>query len=261
MKHPALSKALAAVAGALIAGVAFWAPAPALADDNGRSATGHAHDTSDIWAIARGGRLYDNWMSETEADDPKGTHPAYPAVGKKKGKSTWRCKECHGWDNMGKDGAYSKGSHFSGIKGIRARAGDPPEKLHDVIMDKTHGFTKEMISHSAMEKLALFVSKGQIDMDKYIDRKTKKPRNANVGRGAAFYQTICTNCHGMDGRDINFKNPPKAEYVGTVAKKNPWEALHKIRYGQPGTPMPSLIMLPMQDLLDILAYAQTLPTK
>jgi len=26
------------------------------------------------------------------------------------GKDTWRCKECHGWDYMGVDGAYGSGS-------------------------------------------------------------------------------------------------------------------------------------------------------
>ena len=33
---------------------------------------------------------------------------------------------------------------------------------------------------------------------------------------------------------MNFKTEEKPEYVGTVAVKNPWEALHKIRFGQSG---------------------------
>ena len=44
-------------------------------------------------------------------------------------------------------------------------------------------------------------------------------------------------------------------------RKNPWEALHKIRNGQPGQPMPVLRVLPLQDMVDILAYVQTLPAK
>ena len=54
------------------------------------------------------------------------------------------------------------------------------------------------------------------------------------------YQTVCAVCHGFDGKEINFKDPPKAEYVGTVCKKNPWEGLHKIRFGQPGVGMVAL---------------------
>jgi len=37
--------------------------------------------------------------------------------------------------------------------------------------------------------------------------------------------------------------------------------LHKIRNGQPGMPMPALRVLPVQTLVDILAYTQTLPMK
>ena len=45
-------------------------------------------------------------MAVLGAERPKGTHPAYLAIGKQKGKSTWRCKVCHGWDYMGEDCAY-----------------------------------------------------------------------------------------------------------------------------------------------------------
>jgi thiosulfate dehydrogenase len=49
--------------------------------------------------------------------------------------------------------------------------------------------------------------------------------------------------------------------VGTVGRKNPWEALHKIRFGQPGVGMVALTVLDIEDLVDILAYTQTLPVK
>lgn len=220
----------------------------------------HAHDATNIWDIARGGQLYDNWMAVTEHDAPAGTHPAYPAEGKKSGATTWRCKECHGWDFKGKDGAYAKGSHYTGIKGVRGVIGMEPEKIHQIIMNKTHGYTAEMIPHSAMEKLALFLSVGQIDTDLYIDAKTKKALG-NPRRGAQFFQTICAVCHGFDGKAMNFHTADDPEYVGTVAVDNPWEALHKIRFGQPGVGMIALTALPMDTLVDILAYAQTLPTK
>jgi mono/diheme cytochrome c family protein len=248
------------LAGALVAATAFVAPSLGVADDPEEKGKFHAHDVTDVWDIARGGQLYDNWMSVIEAEKPEASHPAYPKEGKQKGAATWRCKECHGWDYSGKDGAYAKGSHHTGIKGVREVAGVDSEKIHKIIMDKTHGFTVATMPHSAMEKLALFLSKGQINMDQYIDRKSKVARG-DIKRGATFYQTICANCHGFDGKEINFKDPPKVEYVGTVCHENPWEALHKIRFGQPGVPMVAMIALSVQDQVDILAYCQTLPPK
>ncbi len=241
--------------------VTFSVPLTVVADDADRaSASRHAHSATNIWAMARGGQLYDNWMAVMEADAPKQTHPAYPAAGKKKGATTWRCKECHGWDYKGVDGAYAKGSHFTGIKGVRAMVGVEPEKIHKILMNKQHALTEEMMPHSAMEKLALFLSQGQLDTDRYIDKASKAARG-NPRRGAAIFQTVCAVCHGFDGTDINFKAEPKKEYVGTVCAKNPWEGLHKIRFGQPGVGMVALITLPTDDLVDILSYCQSLPTE
>jgi thiosulfate dehydrogenase len=236
------------------------APAALAHEDDHTPASHHAHDTTNIWDVARGGQLYDNWMAVLEADQPGQTHPAYPPTAKKKGPATWRCKECHGWDYKGASGAYASGSHFTGITGLRGVAGMAPEKIHAKIMDGTHGFTKLTMPHSAMEKIALFLSVGQVDTDRYIDAKTKVARG-NPRRGAQFYQTICAVCHGFDGKEINFKDEKKPEFVGTVAVKNPWEALHKIRFGQPGVGMVALIVLDIEDIVDILAYTQTLPVK
>ena len=251
---------LVALAG-LFAALAFTVPMRAIAhEDDHTPASHHAHDLTDVWALARGGQLYDNWMWVLEADEPDQTHPAYPAEGKKKGAATWRCKECHGWDYKGVDGAYGSGSHFTGIKGVRGVVGMDAEKIHAIIMDETHGFTEKTMPHSAMEKLGLFLSRGQIDTDRYIDRQSTTARG-NPRHGAAIFQTICAVCHGFDGTDINFKDEPKTEYVGTVCAKNPWEALHKIRFGQPGVGMVALATLDIDDLVDIVAYCQTLPTK
>jgi len=215
---------------------------------------------TEVFTISRGGQIYDNWMSALEADKPKTTHPSYPKAGKKKGATTWRCKECHGWDYKGKDGAYGKGSHYTGIKGVRAYDGKKGSDVVKIIRNKTHGYTKAMISDSAARKLGLFVTKGQIEMDKYIDRKTKKAKG-DPDHGARLYQTVCSICHGFDGKAINFAKDPKKEYVGTIAKDNPWEGLHKVRHGQPGVPMVATIALNVQDQVDIIAYAQTLPAK
>lgn len=61
-------------------------------------------------------------------------------------------------------------------------------------------------------------------------------------------------CHGADGKTLNFGTPQKPEYVGTVARENSWEFVHKVRFGQPGAD-------PLQEVLDVLAYSQSLPAK
>jgi thiosulfate dehydrogenase len=253
-----------AVAGAVLAWGAGASPAAAAEGEKqvaqAQRPTAPVSSPTNTWAISRGGQVYDKWWDVVEHEPPKETHPAYPAAGKEKGAATWRCKECHGWDYKGADGVYSKGSHFTGIKGVRGVEGIDPARILEIIKDKTHRYTEDMLSRPAMEKLALFLSLGQIDMDRYIDRATKKARGDSL-RGAQFFQTICANCHGYDGKELNFGNEKEPEYVGTVGTENPWEALHKIRFGQPGFPMVALGVLDVQTQVDILSYIQTLPAK
>ena len=215
-----------------------------------------------VWEIANGGILYDDWAATLMISLPDNTHPSYPSTGKQKGGLTWRCKECHGWDYMGKDGAYGKGSRHTGIKGINGMAGKPIDSIKNIVRGNTHRYTKEMLPDKALEHIALFISQGQVVMSNNIDAKTKAAKG-DAKRGARFFQTICAICHGYDGKSINFQHDKHdaPEYIGTVAKDNPWEVLHKIRNGQPGVPMVALPVLDIQEQIDILTYAQTLPTK
>jgi len=197
-------------------------------------------------------------MAVLEQDPPEGNHKLYPAEGKKSGATTWRCKECHGWDYMGKDGAYSGGSHFTGIIGVAGAASKSEDEIAAIIAGPAHG-VGELMSASAIGKVAKFIKFGLIDTSKYIN--ADKTVNGDPAKGAAIYQTVCAVCHGFEGTDYNFGSDDEPEYVGTVAADNPWEALHKIRFGQPGVPMIAMTALDMQEMIDILAYIQTLPTK
>lgn len=208
--------------------------------------------------LARGGVLYDNWMDEKGIKIDK-THPSYPAEGKQKGAATWRCKECHGWDYKGKSGAYGAGSHFTGIKGIRDYANQDPNVIVTILKDDTHALGS-MLSEEDLDSLALFVAFGQIDVDLYIDRKTKKSIG-DLSSGGRVYLSTCTKCHGNDGKEINFKDEKKPEYLGTVANGNPWETLHKVRWGYPGSSMISLVFLELKEQLDVLAFCQALPVE
>lgn len=215
---------------------------------------------SRLATIARGGMLYDKWYAELKMDPPKSTHPSYAtSQGKQKGSGTWRCKECHGWDYLGKDGAYAKGSHFSGIAGIQGSAGGSENAVVASLKGSAHKMG-DLMSEQDLRALAVFVVEGQLDPNPYIDRGSKKAKGS-VANGERIYMTVCTKCHGADGKKINFGDEKEPEYVGTVANDNPWEVLHKLRMGQPGKEMPALLALPVQLLADTLAYSQTLPEK
>ncbi|NQU57371.1 MAG: c-type cytochrome [Rhodospirillales bacterium] len=212
-------------------------------------------------SILRGGMLYDNWFATLGAEKPSATHSQWPASNtKKKGNVTWRCKSCHGWDYMGKDGAYASGSYASGITGIRASDGADAAQVVALLRGETHGFTDAMIPDAELANIAAFVTQGQFELDKYIDRASKKS-NGNAVRGKSYYDSICANCHGSDGKEMNFKTADNPEFLGTLANGNPWEAINKIRHGQPDSQMPALGNFPLKDLNDIVAYIQTLPAK
>jgi len=201
----------------------------------------YADDHTDRDAkIAEGGRLYDKWWQEYDLKEPTSTHPAYPVSGKKKGATTWRCKECHGWDYRGNQGAYSKGSHFTDIIGIQNYNGKPIEDIVSILKDKNHQYDTVMLD-KALRLIALFVSEGQIETTKFIDKKTKKAKG-DFKIGNHVFADKCVRCHGIDGNDINFGDDVEPEYVGTVASKNPWEAIHKIYNGHPGSMMGPKIM-------------------
>ena len=215
--------------------------------------------------IAEGGRLYDKWWAEYDLKKPSSTHPAYPATGKKKGASTWRCKECHGWDYRGSEGAYRKGSHFTGVRGINAYAGRDPNVIMDILKNSVHRYDKVMQDFGLL-RIALFVSKGQFDINPSLDKKTNKV-SGDIKRGKEVFNNRCMDCHGRDGRKRNFKDSLNPEYIGTLANKNPWEAIHKLRNGHPGAfvmgdAMPNMIsQIGTQVQIDLLAYMQTLPRK
>jgi len=205
-----------------------------------------AEETHVEYAVARGGLLYDRWLKVTEGYElPRDTHPKYPSDGKLSKKSTWLCWSCHGWDYKGKDGA-TEAAHGS----ILGAKGKPAAEIIAILKDGNHGFKDGMLSERDFNDMAHFVSSGVIDMDPYIDRQSGKSKG-DVAKGRAYYDTICTRCHGMDGK--------KEATLGSRAKENPWQVFHKIRNGQPMKEMPALFALDPQISADILAYAQQLP--
>ncbi len=215
-------------------------------------------------SIVTGGLLYDKWWSIADgATEPTEDNRLWSLQDSntRSGGDTWRCKECHGWDYKGQGGAYSSGSHYSGFPGVYdAYLTKNKAQLLDTLTggtDYRHDFSSE-ISDVALENLVDFLSEGLINDTDYIDYATKKVVGADIANGNELFDGTCAACHGNDGRLILFH---ETEGVGTLANGNPWETLHKIRFGHPGTAMPSSVASgwSTQDAVDVLGYAQTLP--
>jgi len=216
--------------------------------------TGAAFAEPDQGSIARGGKLYDKWYKVIKVEAPKESHKLYPASNKKYAEdaaSNWRCKECHGWDGLGADGAYSSGSHATGIKGINGMKGGDPAVVVALLKSDAHGYGDKLTEQDLVD-LANFVVDGQIDWSKYIADK-KSTGNADAGR--QVYVTACIGCHGAEG-----KLPTDMPSLGSLTS-NPWEVMHKILNGQPGEAMPALRAIDHQVAADVLAYLSTLPAE
>ncbi|TCS63524.1 c-type cytochrome [Varunaivibrio sulfuroxidans] len=199
-----------------------------------------------VSSIARGGMLYDNWYTVLKAGKPKENHPLWPTANtQEKGANTWRCASCHGWDLKGDNG----------MPGLTKLKDADPAKVIAVLKGKKHAMADEF-SQQDLTDLANFITKGQFDVDKYIDRASGKAKG-NKENGVIYYNTICAKCHGLDG-----KKPKDWDSVmGAITNESPWEALHKIMNGEPGEVMPALRAFGPQLSADILSYAQTLPNK
>ncbi len=213
--------------------------------------------------VSAGGRLYDKWWKEAGLSEPDTDHPlwALQSTNSRSGSATWRCKECHGWDYKGAGGAYSSGSHFTGFPGvIKTGATMSKEELMGILQGSTdyrHDFSS-ILGSEAIEELANFLSEGLINDALYIDYATAELISPDTSHGKVLFDGTCAACHGSDGKQILIDGELS---VGDVARDEPTvEILHKIRFGQPGTEMPSAFVngWSIQDAADVLGYIKAL---
>ncbi|MDH3327208.1 MAG: hypothetical protein OEM38_10885 [Gammaproteobacteria bacterium] len=239
---------------------------------------------------AKGGLLYDSWWDESGASAPTTTHALWPSTNLTAGSTTWRCKECHGWDYRGKEGAYGKaGKHNTGIKGIVEYSGTTMQmttanNVYSYLKkDTSHGFdeTSTIATFSDTEYYALtkfiMTMRDEAKQNKasynFINDTTLATVNGDAIAGKTLYtSTQCTTCHGANGKLLDFADhtstPDAHEFLNNIALENPWKYIHKIRFGQPGpvSNMSGTIQIAstlttdysaIETAVDILAYSQT----
>lgn len=212
---------------------------------------GTPDDPALTWRLAVGGRLYDNWWAVLGGAPPDSTHRRYPAAGPLDGgPETWRCVSCHGWDYRG----------VAGVPGLRSFDGRDADAVARIVRDRTHRYTPAMIPDDALRNLALFITAGQHDTTAFVDPATSAVAGDPV-RGRQIYQNVCAICHNFLGDAEITGEAPDLRTLGAVAARNPAQALHKVRNGQPSADMLALRAFDMQAALDVIAYAQSLPQK
>ena len=216
--------------------------------------------------MIRGGVLYDHWTEVLGVAVPEGDQPLWKmqSTNTRTGGDTWRCKECHGWDYKGVEGAYGSGSHLTGFKGL---LGSQDLSEADIVawLDGTknadHDFSA-YFQEADYRGLAAFIKEGMSDTAAYINADMTV-KGGDPAHGEELFTGVCQACHGEDGKMLNFGDESEPEYLGTIATDNPWEFWHKVTFGQPGGPMPAGLNAgwTAQDIVDLLSYVRTLPTE
>ena len=234
-------------------------------DDDLANVLAYAQTFSEDPALSGGGLLYDKWWAVLGADAPEEDHPLWStqSTNERSGADTWRCKECHGWDYLGTDGAYGSGSHSTGFTGVSGSADMSSEELlawFDGQANPDHDFSAVM-DEFALNALVTFLQQEMTDFTGFINED--KTVSGDPANGRELFNGTCASCHGTDGTKINFGDADDPEYLGTVAAGNPWEFFHKASQGQPDAPMPAGHALgwSMEELADLTAFTQTLPTE
>ena len=80
--------------------------------------------------------------------------------------------------------------------------------------------------------------------------------------GQQLYTEECEDCHGKKGRNENFGDRNAPAYIGTSANNYPIEFFEITNFGDAERKMPGYYDdITLEQIVDTLAYAQTLPTK
>jgi len=218
-------------------------------------------------SVARGGRLYDNWVSEKglgktfSADSPK--TPALDGMGGPNSNGTlddgsgnplantghdYRLKNFFGWDLRGKAGIYGPAAQKKAfvletdlLSDARTQAeilqwleeGDPALPAFGAVLDETDlrdlaAFIVAVRTHAVPQPSDIF------EVDANAPKNYRLLPGADIERGKQTFAARCAECHGSDGAKFPID---EVATVGTLSRTSGYEVWLKILNGHPGSPM------------------------
>ena len=137
----------------------------------------------------------------------------------------------------------------SGRRGLSADLASYDPDTNPTVGDQMPDYS-EIMSDSRIWELTKFLLEEAIDTNTLYDITTTGAyptgsiTYSNIGldgdaaNGDATYANRCAFCHGADGTAI----PVDGSFsVGSFVRKKPYEVHHKVKFGQPGTSMGSLL--------------------
>ena len=215
-------------------------------------------------ALSGGGVLYDKWWTVLGVDEPTGDHPlwATQSTNTRSGPDTWRCKECHGWDYKGADGAYGSGSHFTGFPGILDASSLSSDELLTWLNGEAnpdHDFSAVM-DEMAFDALVTFIQQEMLDSSTYVNDDGTVNGDPDGG------QALCLLARVLDvmvrmAKHLTLARKTSRCLSARWPMKIPWKSSTRRHLGSPEQPMPAALALGWtpQQVADVVAYSQTLP--
>jgi Cytochrome c len=231
-----------------------------------------------------GGQMFDKfWAQET------GWNQSDPNLATfNNSKDFFRCKQCHGWDRLGNAGAYINRAprttrpNVSSVNLKQVAAEHSPQELFDELKSSagrrplsadlsTYDPATNSTVGDQMPDLSEFMSDAQIwDLVKFLlteaidtDDLYNSSTTGNYPTGSITYMSIgldgvaasgdatyaagCASCHGADGTQILVDG---SFSVGSFLRAKPYEMQHKVKFGQLGTGMGSLVT-DLTEMLDL----------
>jgi mono/diheme cytochrome c family protein len=222
-----------------------------------------------------GGRMYDRfWASETgwnQSDPNLATFNNYS--------NFFRCKQCHAWDRLGNAASYigrapsTTRPNVASLDLKTATAAMSEQELFDALWSSTGRRSvsadlstydpvsnptvgdqmpdlSEIMTEEQVWDLVKFLKEEAVDTDLLYDYTTTGTyptgsiTYSNIGAGGdatagdALFAARCAGCHGADGTTFLVDG---SFTVGSFLRAKPYEVQHKVKFGQLGTGMGSLV--------------------
>jgi len=202
-----------------------------------------------------GGRIYDNWMRETQQPSPVEFNPLWaqrdidydapPTV-----ELSWTCSGCHDWDFSGYIG-FENDLHFisevadwtPNVLFSALKVGFNVRQWPDNIVIRVHDYG-QYLKDSDVWNLVALLTGSLINPYKYVSSVYSSRGDYALGKeiyyGASGVGGDCITCHGVDGVGGGIAENPTND-IFALAWDSPFEFFHKVRFGAAGSRMKALI--------------------